>query len=600
MQSLALGATATPVDRMPHQQQSASASFAYPPGIGDAARTYAPDAWNLNDDVIQPQGARLLPALLAVGGWLGGDSGVFETNLVIGALGLVAVYVLAREVMGPIASLVPAVALSATVSHIWLSRAAYTEPIVMLLLVAAITWGWRGVREGRAPPILLAAVASGATTLARIDGAAYAIGLLVGVTVGVVTVHERSRRWRAATLASFAILQAATVGAGYASVWRWSEAYASRLGVQAENLALVYALAIGVVLMVALALVLTTILTDRRPPEAPTIAKRQRRVAPAIAAGIVVAGFAVLASRPFWMASHGSANPPYVAWLQQAAGDAVDGTRTYAESTVTWISYYVTWPVLLLGVVGFGVATWRWARGGRGWIVPVAGFLAPTLLYLVQPSIVPDQVWAIRRLAASGVTGVIVAAAIAGVAISARMTRKVDRETGRTTWLVIAAAICLAPVMTWFPFTPGGTPSAIGLASALRVPEQAGARAQLDTLCAYIGNRPVLLVGTASHFGTIRVGCDVPVVYQEARITTASLQEMGEAWEEPFVIVTEFRDRIPWVAEPIEPTFGSSTHYAIGALHGFSIRSSVQEFQWYIGEVLPDGTVKQMTTPPAS
>ena len=44
MQSVALGATATPVDRMPHQRQSAMPTFAYPPGIADMARTYAAGA----------------------------------------------------------------------------------------------------------------------------------------------------------------------------------------------------------------------------------------------------------------------------------------------------------------------------------------------------------------------------------------------------------------------------------------------------------------------------------------------------------------------------------------------------------------------------
>ncbi len=568
--------------------------------VNDAVRTYAPDAWNLQGDVIQPQGAKLLPALLGVGGWLGGDTGVFTTNLVIGALGLVAVYVLAREAMGPIAALVPAAALGMTVSHIWLSRAAYTEPIVMLLLVAAITWGWRGVREGRAPPILLAAVASGATTLARIDGAAYALGLLLGVTAGLLAVRERSLGWKAGTLASFALLQAATVGAGYASVWRWSRAYASRLGDEAGSLTTAYAISVGAVLVTALVIAISAVIRGRSPRTLATVEGTQRTVVPAVAAGLVVAVFFVLASRPLWMTAHGNANPPYVAWLQQTAGDPLDGTRTYAESTVTWMSYYLTWPILLLGLAGFAIAAWRWARGARGWAVPIAGFLAPTFLYLLRPSVVPDQVWAIRRLSASGVTGLVVAAAIAGTAIAGRIARRVDREVGRSTWQAIAAVICLAPVITWFPFAPGVTSFPIGWASAMRVPEQAGARAQLDTLCAYIDDRPVVLVGTDSHFGTIRVGCDVPVVYTDAPLTAASLQEMRVAWGQEFVVVTEHPDRIPWTAEPAAPTFESSAHYSLGALHGFSVRSTVQVFRWYIGEVLPDGTARLVSVPPGS
>ncbi len=566
----------------------------------DAARTGAPDAWNLEGDVIQPQGAKLLPAVLAVGGWLGGDTGVFMANLVVGALGLVAIYVLAREVMGPIGALVPALALSLTVSHIWLSRAAYTEPIVMLLLVTAIAWGWRGVKEGRAPPLLLAAVASGATTLARIDGAAYALGLLFGVTVGVLAVRERSLRWKAGTLASFAALQAATVGSGYASVWRWSRAYASRLDDEVGSLTSLYVVAIVLVLVIALGFAIGAILMGRDYRATTTGRAAPRKVVPAVAAGLVVTTFLVLASRPFWMTAHGNANPPYVAWLQQAEGDPVDGTRTYAESTVTWMSYYLTWPILLLGVAGFAIAAWRWGRGGRGWAVPLAGFLAPTVLYLVRPSIVPDQVWAIRRLSASGITGFVFAAAIGGAAIAARVARRVHREAGRTTWLGFAAVICLAPVVTWFPFAPGVTASPIGWASALRVPEQAGSRAQLDTLCAYIDERPVLLVGTTSHFGTIRIGCDVPVVTIGAAIDAPSLREMGEAWGEPFVVVTEHPDFVPWVSEPLTPTFESDAHYSLGSLQGFSIKSSVQVFRWYIGTVLPDGTVRLYSGPPES
>ena len=253
-------------------------------GSMEAAATFhgayadSPQAWNLNGDVIQPQGAKLLPALVAMGGWVGGTTGVLTANLVIGAIGLIAVYVLAREVVGPIAALVPALGVSLTVSHLWLSRAAYTEPITMLLLVAAIAWAWRGIKEARAGPLLMAAIASGTTMFARIDGAATSMGVLAGVAIALLGSRHWSTVRRGVMLAGFAATQALVVAAGYASLWRWSRAYVDRLGDEADTLGTAYFFSVGATIVAALAVVAFALLRGSTSAVAPSDATDKGRL----------------------------------------------------------------------------------------------------------------------------------------------------------------------------------------------------------------------------------------------------------------------------------------------------------------------------------
>jgi len=569
------------------------------------ARAEASEAWNLNGDIIQPQGAKLLPALIAMGGWVGGTTGVMTANLVIGAVGLVAVYVLAREALGPIAALVPAIGVSMTVSHIWLSRAAYTESITMLLLVAAIAWAWRGVKEARAGPLFLAAIASGTTMFARIDGAVFAIGVLAGVTIALLGSRHWSIARRGLVFAGFAATQALVIAAGYASLWRWSRAYIDRLSDEAGTLAKWYFLFVGAAVVAALTVVAFSLHKRQIPTTTPSDAtdgsRSGGRVSRWLTAGGITAAFVVLASRPLWMTGHGTSKvPSYIEFLQTNAGEPVDATRTYAESTVTWMSYYLTWPLLALGIIGFAVMAWKWASGEHVWAVPIAAFLAPTVFYLLRPSIVPDQAWAIRRLSSAGITGLIIAAAFAWVAITRWLYRRKSPRTASVASTVIAASIAIFPVLAWCTYAPGMNWSPIIPTSAVYLPEQMGARNQVDILCSYADGHPVILAGTSSHFGTIRVSCEVPVVLVQGEIYATNLREASAVWEEAPVVLTEHPENVPWTTTPSSPTFEATARYATGALLSLPVEVSSERFHWYVGNVLPDGMVEFVPPPRGS
>ena len=566
----------------------------------------ASQAWNLDGDVLQPQGAKLLPALIAVGGWAGGISGVFVANLVIGAIGLLAVYVVARRFLGPIAALVPAVGVAMTISHIWLSRAAYTEPITMLLLLAAVAWAWRGVTEGRIAPLVLAALASGATMYARIDGAVYAAGLTAGVALAVLASTERTAAWRGRALLTFGALQGLVVAGGYLSLTRWSKKYVERLGSEASTSGKGYAAVIGAVVLASLVLLVIAALRRLRGRTAETTASRKGwwfRSFPVWAASLVAAAWVLLAIRPLLYTSHGFAqdkfHATYVAWMQGNQGLAVDGSRDYAESTMQWMAVYLTWPLVFLGAAGFAVAAYRFARGHREWAIPLAAFMLPGLLYLMRPAIVPDQVWAIRRLAPGAVVGLVLMAALAWKAIEKRV-----REDGRS-WRTLRAAssigyvVALAPVVTWFYSAPAdGVP--LGVTSALFVPEQSGARQEMAELCDYVDGRPVVLMdssGGSWYFGTIRVMCDVPVVLVFGPLTSENLGEMAAAFGEEPVVLARSTGGVPWASPPEGPTLESRWNYTASSL-GTAPREVVPEdSSWYVGDVGPDGAVTAVRPP---
>ncbi|MCB2411290.1 glycosyltransferase family 39 protein, partial [Demequina sp. TTPB684] len=194
-------------------------------------------AWNLDGDVVQPQGAKALPALISVGGWLAGVPGVLAANVVVGGVGVLAVFSIARRFLSPMAALAPAATLALSVAHLGLSRSAYSEPLTLLLLMAAVHWAWRGLEHGRTGALVAAGIASGATALVRIDGGAYALGVLIGVAIAAAFAGPKARTG----FIAFTVAQGAMVGAGYLSLARWSAAYLERLGDEARLLGAVYA-----------------------------------------------------------------------------------------------------------------------------------------------------------------------------------------------------------------------------------------------------------------------------------------------------------------------------------------------------------------------
>lgn len=552
----------------------------------------ASEAWNLKGQVIQPQGAKMLPATIAIGGWIAGDAGVLAANTIIGAVGILAVYAVARRFLGPLAALAPAGALAMTVAHMGLSRPAYTEPLTLVLVMVGILWAWRGVQERSLVMLGAGAVATGATSFIRIDGAATAVGALVGVIIALA-LSRADRAWRRRAALIFIGLQASVLGLGYVALARWSTEYLERLADQATQLLTLYA---AVTIVVAAWALLWTrgIRADKALSSAADALGK--RGAQAIGAA-VVAFMLVLASRPLWMTAHRGTEDPrdqftnnVVEGFQTAQGLPIEPTRTYAESTVTWLSYYLTWPLVLLAILGLGIAVYRMARREGGWAIFCGAVMAPTLVYLWRPAIVPDQLWAIRRFEPATLPGMAIAAALATWTVVALVKRESTRSFLRR---CAGWAFLVLPLTTWFSV---GEDSEYPLVTATNVTsrEMDGAHQQLQELCAIEPGRPIVLVGTSSHFGSLRVMCDVPVVLALAAPTVTELEQMARVWDQAPVVLTQEIDDVPWVNEPQVVVSSQVTHSSY-ALQKIPTSYVERNYRWYAGVVASSGAVEPVT-----
>jgi len=553
----------------------------------------ASQAWNLRDGFIQPQGAKMLPATIAMGGWLAGEWGVLGANIVVGAVGLLAVYALGRRLVGPIVALAPMAALGLTVAHIALSRSAYSEPLTLLVVIAGVAWAWDGLRHARTAPVVAGAVVTGASALIRIDGALFAAGAIAGIVIALA-LASGDRWWRVRTALLAVAAQALTVAVGYLSLWRWSTAYAERLGPQTTTLIKAYAL-LAVLLAVWAAAWIPAVRADRLLT-APV--RLIGRTGARVVGGAVIAGMLVLASRPLWTTVHrGTDNDVdrftngVVASFQRAQGMVEDPTRTYAESTVSWISYYLTWPLVLLAFLGLGLATYWMLRGRGEWAALLGATLAPSLLYFWAPEIVPDHIWAIRRFEPMTLPAFVLAATVAAMWLVGRVR---DPRRRRLTKLWAVWLIALLPITTWIVIDPGASYPVRG-ATPLVIRELGGARAQLHALCDVVDGRPVVLVGPASHYGPLRVMCDVPVVLALVTPTQQSLAQMASEFGEAPVVLTQKPEDVQWTADP-QVLVESNVRQSGYRLQGLPNTYIDRDYAWYAG-VVADGGVLEPISP---
>jgi hypothetical protein len=552
----------------------------------------ASQAWNIHGDAVQPQGAKMLPATIAMGGWIAGMWGVLGANIAIGAACLLAVYVLGRRFVGPLVALAPMVALGLTVAHIALSRSAYSEPLTLLLVIAGVAWAWRGLRERSAPLVIAGALATGATTLIRIDGALFGAGALLGIVVAL-GLSDAERAWRVRTGVLVVAVQGAAVAFGYWSLWRWSYEYAERLGEQTGSLINAYILAAGVSLVWVVSWVAP--FRGDRLLTAPVRALGERGAR--VLGGVVVLVMLVLASRPLWTTVHRGTTDPVdiftnsvVKSFQQAQGLPVEPTRTYAEHTVAWVSYYLTWPLVLLAFLGLGIATYRAVRGRGEWMVFLGATLAPSLLYFWAPEIVPDQVWAIRRFESMTLPAFALCATFAAVWLADKVSRPHARKIA-TAWAVGLTA--LLPLTSWVIVDPTLS-YGVRIASPLWVREMGGSLTQLNELCELAQGRPIVLAGTSSHFGSLRVMCDQPVVLALVPPTTETLSSMTEVFGTEPVVLTRDTTWFTWDEEPSVVVTSTVTQagYQLGGIPRTYIP---RDYEWYAGIVGADGTLSPIT-----
>ncbi len=359
------------------------------------------------------------PAVFSFGWWAGALAdrpwlGLQLMPALVGGLALMAFAALAARLIGarwaPFAMLL----LGSSLPVVLASRSTYSEPAALLVLLSGTCLAVDALAAGNRRLALLAGAVLGLAGLIRID-AVREVALLVAVCALLAIRGNRV----AVPLAGGALAGTAI------SIVVWVGMSRPYLNSVSSSLLPLLAATAAVVLMSAVAVPVA-----RRRPAA---ARPPGRWAALATAGVVAAGL-LLASRPLWLVVRQDPDSPtarFVATLQRGQNLPVDPGRMYAEHSLTWVAWYLGWPLVVLAWVvlavlaGRAMAWWRCAATDPPvWLLPAAAGFASALLVLYRPGITPDHPWADRRLVPV-VLPLTVLAATAGLAwaVAHRPTR---------------------------------------------------------------------------------------------------------------------------------------------------------------------------------
>lgn len=560
--------------------------------VGAAARAAAAtgggsagtEAFWLGDGVLHGQGNVMLPTVLAAQGWAGGERAVLAGNLAVGVVALLAVFAAARRYAGPLWALVPTTALAVSLPFLVGTRAAYTEPLTAAFLcggLAVAHGAWR--RGGALGPHVLVGLLTGAVGAARIDGAVVLVGLAAGYALaGASPLGRRDRR--AAARGGLAAIAAGTamVVLGLVDVLVLSPEY---VRVHADLLASLLAAA-GAVVLAAVAVLL---LPARWGARARPAASAHRRGLGLGAAGVVLVGAALLASRPLWWQGRyvdpASGTGYAVQVLQAAAGQPLDAARSYDEQTLAWVAWYLGVPAVVLGFAGLALLARRGVAGRDPAAVLFVALVGVAAVFpLVRAAITPDQIWAARRLVPATFPGLLVAGAVALAALAGSRSRPA-RWPGarRAAAAVLAAAVVAFPLTTW---RPGAS-----------VVELSGRATQAHAVCDALDDLGVdRVVWTHSspfrYLATLRVVCDVEVVEFVTPPTTAELAALRAAWGGGPVAALSFdATDYAWTAPPPTSVGGTASTTLGRTLTGAPRTVDTTWSEVWVGLVQDDGTV---------
>ncbi|WP_294177992.1 glycosyltransferase family 39 protein [uncultured Schumannella sp.] len=524
-----------------------------------------------SDGITRLQGSNGYPAMVAIGFWVAGVEGGTSTNLVIGAVALIALYGLARRVVGPVWALVPSVLMGASMPFTYLSRTSYTEILATLVVLAGSTVLLSALRSQRTTQFVLAGALIASAALTRIDGALAFTGASFGLVLIALGAGRAVSVSRPLTnIVAFSAAGWLIIGLGALDLVLNTPRYLSDLGSMPQLLWLGTAI-VSVVLIAVSALPLA-----RRGPWAPRTTKRV-----AIGGAVIVAGlFIYWVSRPLWMTNHFISHPSYqraVEALQAQDGLPLDGSQSYDEYTLWWFAWYFGWPLLLGAIVGITLWLYRAVSDHKPeWIVLIAVAAASAMLYFNVVSVTPDQIWAFRRVLPVITPTLLIAFAFA-LAVWWRRGR-VSRWLALGT-LAVSGALTLSPWGQIFFETEAGSQ-----ASEISAICDAVEEIQVDVVAIASANLP------ANYAPTVRTMCDVQVVTVSGG-SRDDLRLLADATDGKLAALTFGADALDWTATPSEATATTTVKYWNRHLLMTPRTTNLTVREAFVGSVNSDGSV---------
>jgi hypothetical protein len=331
----------------------------------------------------------------------------------------------------------------------------------------------------------------------------------------------------------------------------------------------------------------------------------------AVLAVAVLIGFAV---RPYVQKVHGHPSAAVynaIKAVQQLQGLPIDPTRTYAEQTLYWVTWYIGLPTVLLASFGLAfvvrhclraLLTWQDPTGvWRIWALPLAMICGGSAVALWAPDVVPDQPWASRRLIVIAIPGLILFA----LSAAAWLARRARDSGARPVTAAVAGLFCVAAMLVPTVSTTFGLGlSHTGRSGGLKPVAQgmaltrtgAGQVAALRELCASIPRNVTIIIidyPTAQEFSqVIRGTCGVPVAWmadQPISAVQSAIGSISAAGRRPLLVAGSERRLLPFGGSPVRVLDLATTEDPRDLTQ---LPTSLQpvRYQIWIAEPVPAGT----------
>jgi hypothetical protein len=542
-------------------------------------------------------GASLLPGLMGLMGWFGGQGVALHANIVIGAICLVALYAAGRRLLGPLWALLPVVALGVAMPLAAFSRETFSEPTALVLFCGVAICLWVALQRRSIAQAALAGVFAGAVTFARIDGPLVVIGGLACLGgCGLLAIGRPVRHRIRRMVVAFAVAALALTALGFTDLYLNSLTYFNNH--RSEWIPLVSGT--GVLAVIAWAITFRWRWLRRI-----ALLIARRRVGVAVISGLIVlAAAAVLLTRPLWWTARNITGSSYMAAaksLQTTLGLPIDPHRSYDEYQIFWQGWYYGWALLGLGIVGSVlIVMMAVLRRDPKLVVWMALPGAVGALYLtVRASglLAVDQIWVERRFLPEVIPGMLVLAALVARQLVRWILGRRRRRSRPARWMPVrrtaagvvslaAVAAFLFPVSTWGPLftvTHGG-----GLAPLAR----AMCAAAPSTRAIYAGDGDSRHI--AVYLGTLQEMCGLDAVWV-VDPTAERLSKIAAAWKGSgeIAVYTLNSGAVTWTGSTTDPL--SEVDYTTWNLTIMSPPDGVKNStaRMYAGILQPNGELER-------
>lgn len=409
-------------------------------GVSGAGAGFYPGR---DDGRLEPQFAHLTHTLLGGAATVGGEAALTRINVLVGAGALLVLFLLIQQISHGWAAAASTSALAFTLPQMYFARGPYSEPLAQLLLLGGLAVLISRPNLSRSHA-LLAGLLFGAVLGSRIDAVLVASGLIAVLAAWLVG-RSRTEGSRVIWVGAGVVV---TAGIGLLDLRLFTSRYLDALWGQFRTAAFLVAFTAA---LAALALLLQAKIRRR----ARQLESRLETLGSAMAAAVWLGALHLLFLRPLWPNHRSDPEAPVsreIGRLQARQGLPDEPTRTYSEQAGEWIAWYVGWPLVLTAVLGAAVVAYRLLTKWSWPLFAVLGIAGlPTLVYLWQPSITPDHLFAMRRFVPTALPLVAVLGAIGMVELR-RMAALSLQWKGLSAQLAISALVVVPAMAVSQPY----------------------------------------------------------------------------------------------------------------------------------------------------